>query len=311
MALVSATGERLVATPDHPIFAPTLGGFVDAGRMALGQVTRALIVEEGEAEARVREADLAPCETYAGVHEVFDLTVEGAFPTFVAEGFVVHNKSTLTDPSSTSTEGSGGPTGSETGIPTGSGTGGSGSGTGGSGTGEPTGTSGTSGTSGSGTSGSTGGGSGVCEAALGDYGDCDAVLGVAFDGTECATVSGCDCAPDCDKFFPDVASCALTCAEAGHCNPDRLEPAGILEDPVVMGSYCDELDACVSDPSLEGIFEQIFGMLACEGMGFPCPEGTLCHGLFAGPLAEEAWTQTCAATLVSGGGTLYCVLFGP
>lgn len=109
VALVSATGERLVATPDHPIFAPTLGGFVDAGRMALGQVTRALIVEEGEPEARAREAELAPCETYAGVHEVFDLTVEGAFPTFVAEGFVVHNKSTpIPSPSGSSSRSSAG-----------------------------------------------------------------------------------------------------------------------------------------------------------------------------------------------------------
>lgn len=41
------------------------------------------------------------------------------------------------------------------------------------------------------------------------------------------------------------------------------------------------------------------------------PGGTLCHGLLAGPLAGEAWTRTCAATLVSGGGTLYCVVFGP
>ncbi len=162
-----------------------------------------------------------------------------------------------------------------------------------------------------GTSGTSGGGVGVCEAALGDYGDCDAVLGVAFNGTECAAISGCDCAPDCDKFFPDVASCALTCAAAGHCNADRLEPAGILKEPVVEGIHCDEVDACVSEPFFKETLEQIFGMLTCEGMGAPCQAGTICHGLWAGTLEGEAWTKTCAATLVPGVGTLFCVVFGP
>lgn len=185
-----------------------------------------------------------------------------------------------------------------------------------------TGTSGSSGTTAatetggttdaSGTSaGTSGGGVGACEPALGDYGDCDAVLGVAFNGIECATISGCNCAPDCDKFFPDVASCALTCAEAGHCNPDRLEPAGILKEPVMMGTHCDEVDACLSEPFFKEILEQIFGMLTCEGMAFPCNEGNVCHGLWAGPLEGDAWTQTCAATLVPGVGTLLCVVFGP
>jgi len=182
------------------------------------------------------------------------------------------------------------------------------SGTSGSSSG-PSGTSGTG--SGTDASSTSGGGVGLCEPAIGDYGDCDAVLGVAFNGIECATISGCNCAPDCDKFFPDVAACALTCAEAGHCNPDRLEPAGILKEPVVMGTHCDEVDACLSEPSLKEILEQIFGMLTCEGMGFPCNEGNICHGLWAGPLEGDAWTHTCAATLVPGVGTLLCVVFGP
>lgn len=96
LALVSATGQELVVTPDHPVYAPEVDGFVDAGRLALGQTRQVLRVDAPSPEARPRAASLGACRTYAGVHDVFDLTVAGAHPTFVAEGFVVHNK---TDPS--------------------------------------------------------------------------------------------------------------------------------------------------------------------------------------------------------------------
>jgi hypothetical protein len=44
-----------------------------------------------------------------------------------------------------------------------------------------------------------------------DYGDCDAVLGTVFNGSECIEISGCDCEPDCDLFFPDYATCMEMC----------------------------------------------------------------------------------------------------
>lgn len=164
------------------------------------------------------------------------------------------------------------------------------------------------------TSSSTGdtGGPSVCEAAEGDYGDCATPLGWAFDGTECAMVSGCDCAPDCDRFFADAAACALACAAAGHCNADRLHGAALAMDPVQQGQLCDEVDVCVPDDSYKSIYEQIFGMLTCEGQGFPC-EGNApgCTGLWQNMLGPEEWLKTCAATLVQGGGDVFCVVFGP
>lgn len=106
-------GDRtLIVTPDHPIFAPARDGFVDAGRVALGQVGDVLLVDVPVAEATPRVAAVGPCRTYAGVHDVYDLSVAGAHRTFIADGFVVHNKSyqpqttttaTTTDPEPTTT----------------------------------------------------------------------------------------------------------------------------------------------------------------------------------------------------------------
>jgi hypothetical protein len=115
-------GDRtLIVTPDHPIFAPARDGFVDAGRIALGQVGDVLLVDVPTAEATPRVAAIGPCNPYAGLHDVYDLSVAGDHRTFVAEGFVVHNKSyqpqttttaTTTDPEPTTT----GTTGTTTGT---------------------------------------------------------------------------------------------------------------------------------------------------------------------------------------------------
>mgnify|MGYP000726994554 CR=1 FL=1 len=99
LALGWEDGE-LIVTPDHPVFAPGCDGFVEAGRVALGQVREVLVVERPETSGRARVVEIGACRAYAGVHEVFDVGVAGSHATFVAEGLVVHNKSY--DPSSTS-----------------------------------------------------------------------------------------------------------------------------------------------------------------------------------------------------------------
>ncbi|MCZ6795220.1 MAG: hypothetical protein O7J95_16570 [Planctomycetota bacterium] len=45
---------------------------------------------------------------------------------------------------------------------------------------------------------------------VGDFGPCDAVLGYAWNGFRCVTVSGCDCANGCDEFFDTVEECERT-----------------------------------------------------------------------------------------------------
>ncbi|MBZ5712552.1 hypothetical protein [Nannocystis pusilla] len=151
-----------------------------------------------------------------------------------------------------------------------------------------------------------------CLPALGDYGVCATPLGWAFDGVECTMRSGCDCAPDCDNFFPTAVACATGCAAADRCNPDRFDAAGIAEPPVVQGAFCDGVYMCPADDLLKDAYQQIFGMLTCEPGGFPCSEnGEHCAGLFAGTLGPDEWAKLCAASLLPASGPFFCTVFGP
>ena len=143
-----------------------------------------------------------------------------------------------------------------------------------------------------------------------DHGDCEAELGYAFDGTSCRLFSGCDCAPDCDSFSPDPATCAESCAALGECNEAVIHGAALARDPIAVGSFCDQVDACADPGSpLAGWLMSLFPGVPCEP-GFPCTGSQSCHLQFAGIIDAPQWTQLCAASLLPGA-ALHCVVFGP
>lgn len=74
----------LTLTSDHPVYCPVTREWAPAGDWALGKRT----VLHG--------VELSRVEVYAGVHEVFDLTVDHPLHNFVANGVLVHNKSQST-----------------------------------------------------------------------------------------------------------------------------------------------------------------------------------------------------------------------
>ncbi|MBL9102691.1 MAG: hypothetical protein JNL82_17225 [Myxococcales bacterium] len=156
----------------------------------------------------------------------------------------------------------------------------------------------------------TAGPAGSCAAVGGEYGDCDAFLGYAFDGAACKGFSGCDCGPDCAHFFPGPVECAASCAAAGECREDIVEAKALAMAPIGPGSLCDEVDACVNSPELQAWLGELFPGLACEAGGF-CDSGDNCHLLFQNILSQEQWTQVCAATLLPGIEQILCVVFGP
>ena len=172
-------------------------------------------------------------------------------------------------------------------------------------TGEPLTGSGTASTGSS----SSGGGGDACVDVSGDYGPCEAIIGYGFDGSTCRAFSGCNCAPHCDDFAPDPVACALGCAAAGECNAAALHPAGINKEPVVQGSFCDELDACTTDPEYTAWLTQIFGAFDCEPNQF-CGPLQACHVAWQGELDAALWPKVCAASLLPGA-DLKCVVFGP
>lgn len=84
-------GVSLRLTSDHPVYDPVARGFFPAGDWLLGTRT-SLLRLDGDA---VRPALVEQAQPFVGTAEVFDLTVEHEWHTFVAEGVVVHNKSII------------------------------------------------------------------------------------------------------------------------------------------------------------------------------------------------------------------------
>lgn len=149
-----------------------------------------------------------------------------------------------------------------------------------------------------------------CVDVSGDYGACDLFLGYGFDGTSCRGFSGCDCAPNCEHFAASPVACASSCAAAGECNDAAIHAAALAMDPVQVGSFCDEVDACaVKDSEAAAWLAELYPGLQCEGGNF-CKMGQPCVLQFAGMIDAGQWQQLCAASLLPGA-ELYCVVFGP
>ena len=79
---------QLIATSDHPLYCPMTREWAPAGDWALGQRTHLLrVTREGVAPIAVERSSI-----FAGVRDVFDLSVDHPFHNFVANGVLVHNK---------------------------------------------------------------------------------------------------------------------------------------------------------------------------------------------------------------------------
>jgi hypothetical protein len=89
MKIVHSGGE-LVCTPDHPIYCPESGEYEPASRWVDGVRRSVLLVAEGPAAAA--EAEIVETESFVGMHEVIDITVDAPMHNFVAGGVLVHNK---------------------------------------------------------------------------------------------------------------------------------------------------------------------------------------------------------------------------
>lgn len=85
---LSFVGRRLSVTSDHPLYDPLARDFFPAGDWLLGKRTH-LAMPTGSG---LQVLAVEQVEVFSRVDEVFDLTVEHAWHTFVAEGVLVHNK---------------------------------------------------------------------------------------------------------------------------------------------------------------------------------------------------------------------------
>lgn len=80
---------ELTVTSDHPLYCPRTKEWAPAGDWALGKRTHLLRISDERFAVVAVEQTL----TYAGVHDVFDLTVDHPLHNFIANEVLVHNKS--------------------------------------------------------------------------------------------------------------------------------------------------------------------------------------------------------------------------
>lgn len=81
-------GTSLTATSDHPVYCPVSKSWADAGDWVVGKRTQLLRVHE----ERVEPVKVTGVSAYAGVFDVYDITVDHPLHNFVADGILVHNK---------------------------------------------------------------------------------------------------------------------------------------------------------------------------------------------------------------------------
>jgi hypothetical protein len=85
---LSLGNSKLVVTSDHPLYCPTTKTWAPAGDWILGKRTHVLqVTNQGSTPVRVGEVS-----SFAGIHDVYDLSVEHQFHNFVANDVLVHNK---------------------------------------------------------------------------------------------------------------------------------------------------------------------------------------------------------------------------
>ena len=185
------------------------------------------------------------------------------------------------------------------------GTGGNGAGQGGAGT-----AGGTSAVGGAAVGGApgTGGGSGECTVADGDYGDCDLALGWAFDGEDCVPYAGCDCTPDCGLFTSDLKGCIDGC---GYCDADAFKGEGIADDGWGEGAGCDRLYTCVKSDVVPVLQEVVPSVDCASTLGACSGNRQACD--FGGSVSVTAalFADLCNATLIEDVDEIVCLVLGP
>jgi intein/homing endonuclease len=85
LAVELSDGTALLVTAEHPFFDPRLGDYRPIGEFRPGDAALKL-------EPSRREVEIVRIELRRKRIAVYNLTVDGEFQNFLAEGMLVHNK---------------------------------------------------------------------------------------------------------------------------------------------------------------------------------------------------------------------------
>ena len=83
----------------------------------------------------------------------------------------------------------------------------------------------------------------------------------------------------------------------------------LAKDPFEPGDHCDGVYICTPDASYSYVSE-LFPSIVCEA-GI-CSDGSKhCAAYYSGTVTQEQWGTLCAASLLPGIDSIYCVIYGP
>ncbi len=90
LLFTTVDGEQIRATAEHPFLSPETGAYERADAWQSGRLSE---VYRHTVDGELLRVEVSSCVPLAGELQVFDLSVSSEFHNFVADGFVVHNKS--------------------------------------------------------------------------------------------------------------------------------------------------------------------------------------------------------------------------
>ena len=139
------------------------------------------------------------------------------------------------------------------------------------------------------------------------WGNCDQLLGVVFDGETCRSASGCGCDENCPAF-DSLAACASECGRAGECRSNDMPEARLGHRVSCEENSCGDLfSVCLdtqSDPSqrLERVAPDFSG--TCEQRS----DKWCCSANGNGyDLEQHQLQQLCGLTLLPSYSSSFCM----
>jgi hypothetical protein len=119
-----------------------------------------------------------------------------------------------------------------------------------------------------------------------------------------------DSAPDtAEDPFEDPAEDTIEEDAALDCDTSKMLSAGIAPSPWTVGSFCDEVYACIASGAASSV-TAIFPSAACGVTFSSCMTSAgACQVLTGGTITASQWDDLCALSLLSGVLQIYCIVY--
>jgi len=93
------------------------------------------------------------------------------------------------------------------------------------------------------------------------------------------------------------------------CDTSKMHSAGIAATPWGVGSFCDEIYACISSGAAS-VVTSIFPSATCGTTFSSCSSADVCQIYTGGTLTTSDYADMCALSLQDTVAAIYCIVYG-